>query len=469
MQNPILPGFNPDPSICRVGEDYYLVTSSFAFYPGLPVYHSRDLINWELISHAIDTNNISKFHFEDVGDNDGVWAPTIRYHDGIFYISSTMWNSGGNFIITTKDPRGKWSDPVWVPSAPGIDPTLFWDEDGKSYYIGNRYDFKHEWSGQVGIFIQEIDLKNITVGEVSEKKTGLSFKAPTFSLKGEHKILSYGHATNATYAEGPHIYKKGGLYYLLIAEGGSGSYHAVTVHKSDSFFGPYKPQQVNPVLSHRQMGNRYPIQNIGHADLVQTQNGDWYAVCLGNRMIPVPGQEGKSYACPLGRETWLTRVEFQDNQIIFAPEVGYVESELKRPNLPWTPIVKQPEPWYTPLTMPNVHLQKLYSHVWTFEREITDKSNEQGVILFRTINSYYALLKNETSIQLKKVEKGVTCIIAEVPYKEKVVSFCIEADGMNLCFRYNGQQIGDIQSFLPLCDDGKYNKFNGTGVGYIQN
>lgn len=152
VSNPILPGFHPDPSICAVDSDYYLVTSSFVFVPGLPVYHSRDLVNWELISHGIDQQNVSKFHFEHLNDNDGVWAPTIRYHDGLFYIVCTMNRSGGNFFITARDPRGPWSDPVWIPQAQGIDPTLFWD-DGKCYYIGNRYDFKQQWQGQTGVWM----------------------------------------------------------------------------------------------------------------------------------------------------------------------------------------------------------------------------------------------------------------------------------------------------------------------------
>ncbi len=464
---PIRPGFNPDPSVCRVGDDYYLVTSSFAFYPGLPIYHSKDMVNWQLIGHAVDDNNIGKFHFRGIGDNDGLWAPTIRHNNGTFYISCTAWRSGGNFIITANDPRGPWSEPVWVPEASGIDPTLFFDDDGRSYYVGNRYDFKQAWRGQVGIHIQEIDLSKTVEGTVREKKTGLEFKAPTYRLKGENKIISYGHASNAGYAEGPHIYKIGSRYYLLMAEGGSGAYHAVTVSQSKSLFGPYQPQQVNPVLTHRHMGNRYPIQNIGHADIIETQRGEWYAICLGNRMLPIPGDDNKPYACPLGRETWLTPIEFQGDQLIFAPGTGKVETTVRRPQLPWTPVAKKEEQCYTPLTMPNLRLKKLSSHRWHYERTVARKSDVKGIILFRTVNSYYLLEKNKKSIVLTKMEKGKSEIVAEVPCKDEENTLRIDADGMYLRFCYDGKQIGSMQSFLPLCDDRTFNKFNGTGVGDV--
>lgn len=465
VSNPILPGFNPDPSICRVGDDYYLATSSFAFFPGLPIYHSKDLVNWELIGHAVDGHNIDRFNFEGLGDNDGIWAPTIRHHDGKFYISSTMWRGGGNFIVTADDPAGPWSDPVWVPDAPGIDPTLFWDEDGIAYYLGNRYDFKQEWPGQVGIHIQEIDLDNVDMGTVSDPKTGLTFEAPVYRLKGENRILSYGHAKNAKYAEGPHLYKIDGKYRLLMAEGGSGAYHAVTVHSSDSIFGPYAPQQINPVLTHRHIGNRYPVQNIGHADLVQTPEGKWYAVCLGNRYIPNGTQE-ESFICPIGRETWLIEVEFQGGQMVFAPETGMVTTTIKRPDLPWTP-GEAVEQEYSVMTQPGIRLEKITGFDWSYEREITDDSDECGIILFRTVNSYYSLVKEARRVVLKKMEKGILTIVGSLQFDGPQAKLGIEARGTAIDFLCNGEKVGDTQTIMPLCDDGKYNKFNGTGVGYI--
>lgn len=465
VQNPILPGFNPDPSICRVGDDYYLATSSFSYFPGLPIYRSKDLVNWELIGHAIDSNNIDRFHFEGLGDNDGIWAPTIRHIDGKFYISCTMWKGGGNFILSAEDPAGEWSDPVWVPDAPGIDPTIFRDDDGKTYYLGNRFDFKQQWPGQVGIHIQEICLDSIYPGQAGEKKTGLTFEAPTYRLKGDNHTIAYGHASNAGYAEGPHLYKIDGKYHLLMAEGGSGKYHAVTVMQADSIFGPYRAQQVNPVLTHRHLGNRYPIQNIGHADLVQTPGGDWYAVCLGNRYLPADSISG-AYACPLGRETWLTRVEFQDGQLIMAPGEGIVKTEIERPDLPWTPITETVQE-YMPMTDKRLRLRKLTGHEWNYEKEVADGSGITGITLFRTVDSNYALIKEKRRIVLKKTAAGKESVEAEIPYSGKSALLGINADGMDLEFTCNGKRIGEIQSFLPLCDDRKFNKFNGTGVGYI--
>ena len=486
-KNPILPGFNPDPSICAVDSDYYLVTSSFVFVPGLPVYHSRNLVNWELIGHGIDSGNIEKFHFEDLNDNDGIWAPTIRYHDGLFYIVCTMHCSGGNFFITAKDPRGPWSDPVWIPGAQGIDPTLFWDDDGRCYYIGNRFDFKQQWQGQVGVWMQEIDLDNIATATVKEPKTGLTFEGPSVQLKGEPIMLTYGHAINARYGEGPHIYKIGSTYYLLMVEGGSGGHHAVTIHYSNNLTGPYKAQQVNPVLSHRQMGTGYPIQNIGHADIFRAANGQLYAVCLGNRTLR--DGDGKRHS-PLGRETFLVRVEQQDRQLIFAPGVGHVETEMERPNLPWCPFEEKAEPWYglrgipqstnltsialqpevlDSLATPACLLQKLHGFKWTFSRDVTfttKKENEwAGITLYRTANSYYTLLKGKDYIRLTKREKGQSTVVVEQPCKDRTVRLTIEADSLRLRFLVDGQPIAPIQSMRPLCDDGKYNKFNGLGVG----
>ncbi len=170
ISNPICTGFHPDPSICRVGEDYYLVTSSFTWFPGLPIYHSRDLTNWSLIGHAL--TNPKAIDFNGMTDNDGIWAPTLRYHNGTFYLITTAHGCGGNFYMTAKNPAGPWSDPVWLKDAPGIDPSLFFDVDGRCYYTGNRWDFKSAWPAQCAVWMQELDLqKRCLVGE--RKNIGL--------------------------------------------------------------------------------------------------------------------------------------------------------------------------------------------------------------------------------------------------------------------------------------------------------
>ncbi|MGI6232292.1 MAG: glycoside hydrolase family 43 protein [Prevotella sp.] len=467
ISNPILPGFNPDPSICRVGDDYYLVTSSFMFFPGLPVYHSRDLAHWKLIGHAINSDNIKDFHFKGLTDNDGIWAPTLRYHNGTFYIICTLYHGGGSFILQTSDPSQGWGHPVWIPQASGIDPTLFWDSDGRTYYLGNRYDFKHAWSGQVGIWLQEIDLDHIEQRTVTEKKSGLSFEAPCYTLKGSPKILSYGHATNARYAEGPHLYKIKDRYCLLMAEGGSGKYHAVTVHWSDSLFGNYKPQQINPVLTHRHLGRHFRVQNVGHADLVQLQSGEWMAVCLANRMLPVKDDSNTPWVSPLGRETWLCRVGIEDGQLVFAPGAGQLQESLPSP-LPVDNVdLETDTTWYTPMTNTNLRLKKLTSLKWSFQHRVGKNTGAQGITVFRTVNSYYMLEKGKKHIQLIKIERGKKTIIAALPYRKSNADLSVQCDSLSLRFFANGAPIGSEQSMLPLCDDGKYNKFNGTGVGYV--
>jgi xylan 1,4-beta-xylosidase len=312
FQNPILPGYHPDPSICRVGDDYYLVNSTFIWYPGLPVYHSKDLVNWELIGHGI--HRPGQVNFDGLKDRLGAYAATIRYNNGLFYIINTCVGCGGNFYITAEDPAGPWSDPVWLKDAPGIDPSLMWD-DGKCYYTGHMWVPEQEWPTQCGVWTQELDLDNQ-------------------ELTGRRELFTYGHANNASYTEGPHLYKINGKYLLIVSEGGTGLFHALSVHHSDSLWGPYVADMINPVITHRHLGKDYPVQAIGHGDLVQTQNGEWWCVTLGKRKV-----EGETL---LGRETFLAKVEFEGQTPIFNPGHGKMLFEQQRPDLPWTPV--EPEP-----------------------------------------------------------------------------------------------------------------------------
>ncbi|MFI3249000.1 MAG: glycoside hydrolase family 43 protein, partial [Rikenellaceae bacterium] len=271
--NPILPGYHPDPSICRVGDDFYLVNSSFEWFPGLPIHKSRDLVNWELIGYAMKEpekcpmNKINTF------------APTIRFHDGLFYLIVTCPGAGGNFYITAEDPAGEWSAPTMLPDADGIDPSIFWDDDNRCYYIGQTHAEPREWTGHNDIWMQELDLEQ-------------------GKLVGERKNLSSGHASNAMWTEGPHLYKIDGNYLLLLAEGGTSYYHAVTIFHSDELWGPYVPDHANPILTHRHLGESYPTQAVGHADFVDTPNGEWWMVSLGKRI-----RDGYIY---LSRETFLS-------------------------------------------------------------------------------------------------------------------------------------------------------------------
>ena len=253
VSNPILPGFYPDPSICRVGEDYYMVTSTFAYFPGVPIFHSKDLVNWKQIGNILDREE--QLNLIGASHSGGIFAPTIRYHEGIFYMVTTNVTHGGNFIVTAKDPAGPWSNPYFIEGAYGIDPSLFFDDDGRCYITGTKGRREGErYYGDNEIWLQEIDVENM-------------------KLVGESVAIWHGALRNVVWPEAPHIYKKDGRYYLLIAEAGTAHAHAVTVASSEKIMEPFTGYNCNPILTHRHLGLDYPIVNVGHGDLVETQNG----------------------------------------------------------------------------------------------------------------------------------------------------------------------------------------------------
>ena len=274
---PILKGFHPDPSICRVGDDFYLVTSTFEFYPGVPVFHSRDLIRWELINYCLTRPD--QVDLTGVSASGGIWAPTIRCHNGRFYMTTTcVHGKQDNFIVWTDDIRSEWSCAHHV-AQDGIDPSLFFDDDGKVYFCSAR-----SVNGKNQIDACEI---NPDTGE----------------MLTEPVCISYG--SGGIYPEGPHIYKKDGIYYLLLAEGGTGYRHMVTVLRAPSPYGPYESCPHNPVLTHLNL-QEDPIQATGHADIIEDQNGRWWLVCLGFR--PLDSRE----LHVLGRESFLAPMHWED-------------------------------------------------------------------------------------------------------------------------------------------------------------
>jgi len=308
FRNPILPGCYPDPSICRVGEYYYLVTSTFEYFPGLPIFQSRDLVHWNQIGHVLDRP--SQLDLDEIRPSAGLYAPTIRHHNRIFYVINTLVDGktkSGNFIVTATQPQGPWSEPYWLDSA-GIDPSLFFDDDGKCWYVGTHLNEEGHYKGHTEIFLQEIDLDKM-------------------QLAGEVTVLWDGAVKGAVWAEAPHIYKVDGYYYLLIAEGGTAHHHSVTIARSKNITGPYQGNRGNPILTHRHLGLHYPIVGTGHADLVETQNGEWWMVLLAMR--PYGG-----YYYNLGRETFLAPVHWEDGFPIISPGTGRVEYGYPAPNLP---------------------------------------------------------------------------------------------------------------------------------------
>ncbi|WP_370310314.1 glycoside hydrolase family 43 protein [Sphingobium abikonense] len=310
FRNPILAGYYPDPSVTRVGDDYYLVNSSFAHFPGLPVFTSKDLVHWTQIANAIDRP--SQLDFTGRRISQAVFAPDISWHDGRFYIVNTCVECGGNFVITADDPAGPWSDPVWLPFE-GIDPSIYWEGD-KAYIVNNRApDEPPRYDGHRAIWIQEYDWR---AGKMVGESTQLINGGVDISKK-------------PVWIEGPHIFRKDGYYYLTAAEGGTSVNHSQVVLRAKSLRGPYVPFDRNPILTQRDLdpARPDPIGSAGHATLVQTQKGDWWATFLAVRPYADDYYN-------IGRETFLLPVTWKDGWPIILPKGEAIPHTLKAPDLP---------------------------------------------------------------------------------------------------------------------------------------
>jgi len=322
--NPILQGGYPDPSICKVGDTFYIVNSSFEYFPGLPIHKSKDLINWELIGYGLHRKEQceKEVNLIDIQSDGGIHAPTIRHHKGTFYIITTnvYYNEKEkttdfiNFIITAKNPEGPWSEPHVLDGAPGIDPDIFFDEDGKVWYVGTHSPENPNFDGEGEIWLQEIDLEN-------------------WRLIGERYFLWRG-ACGGVWVEGPHMYKKDNRYYLMVAEGGTSFNHAVMIAVSESIKGPYISNERNPILSTRHLSYDNWVHSTGHADLIELDDGRWYMVALGIR-----GDEDRG--SNMGRETHLVPVQWEREPFwwkekkyewpVVAPQTGRVERTTQVP------------------------------------------------------------------------------------------------------------------------------------------
>ncbi|MDK1471898.1 glycoside hydrolase family 43 protein [Streptomyces sp. 549] len=289
FSNPVIPGFHPDPSVCRVGDDYYLACSSFEYFPGVPLFHSRDLVHWTQIGNALDRPGQLRLP-PGAPASGGIYAPTLRHHDGRFWLIVTNVSSDGNVLFTATDPAGPWSDPIRLPGVHGIDPDLAWDDDGNC------------WCTTAGVGQVRID-----------PRTGEAF--------GPSRRLWSG-TPGAKAPEAPHLYRIGDYWYLLIAEGGTERCHGVSIARGRMPTGPFEPCPDNPVLTHR--GTDHPLQNTGHADLVQAPDASWWMVLLGVR--PRGGSPGWHV---LGRETLLVPVDWVDGW----PVVGELSTDMPAP--PW--------------------------------------------------------------------------------------------------------------------------------------
>jgi len=288
--NPIIPGFHPDPTICRVGEDYYIAVSSFEWFPAVPIFHSRDLIRWTQIGNVLD--RVSQLDLRGALDSGGIFAPTLRHHNGRFWLVTTdhARMTRGQLIVSAEDPAGPWSEPVFVAGALGVDPDLAWDAGGVCHLTWSTF-------GDASVILQAaVDpAAGVLLSEPQRLWSGTGLAAP----------------------EAPHLHRRGDWWYLLIAEGGTARGHAVSVARSRSISGPYEGNPANPILTHRSTAD--PVQNTGHADLVALPSGQWAAVYLGVRPRGFAPQFHVN-----GRETFLAAVRWEDDWPVFDEELYQV-------------------------------------------------------------------------------------------------------------------------------------------------
>jgi xylan 1,4-beta-xylosidase len=320
IKNPILPGFNPDPSIVRVGDDYYIATSTFEWYPGVQIHHSRDLIHWRLLTRPL--NRASQLNLLGDPDSCGIWAPCLSHEGGVFYLvytdvkrygRTTQGGSAGasprdmhNYMVTSPRIDGDWSDPVYLNSS-GFDPSLFHDEDGRKYLVNMIWDFRPGHNRFGGIALQEYSCE-------------------------EHRLigrpLNIFQGTPIGFTEGPHLFKRNGFYYLLTAEGGTGWGHAVTLARSRKLEGPYELCPDVHILTSRNRPD-LDLQRAGHADLVETQGGETYMVHLCGRPLRNRGR------CTLGRETAIQKMAWgADGWLRTLDGDGLASLEVEAPDLP---------------------------------------------------------------------------------------------------------------------------------------
>jgi xylan 1,4-beta-xylosidase len=316
IRNPVLPGFHPDPSFLRHGDDYYIATSTFEWFPGVAIHHSRDLVHWRSIGHAL--TRPSQLDLRGVPDSGGIWAPSLSHHQGKFWLVYTVMRTRTgpykdmvNFLVTADQIEGPWSEPIFL-NARGFDPSFFHDEDGSSWLVQIRWDHRQGHPSFAGIVIQPYD-------------------ASSGQLVGKAEVIFQ----KERLIEGPNIYRKNGYYYLMLAEGGTSWHHAVSLARSRKLLGPYEADPTGMVLTSSERPE-LALQKAGHGEVVETPEGEWYLAHLASRPLDTP----LGPRCPLGRETCIQKVTWtQDGWLRLAdggnsPAIE-VESPLQIPAHPW--------------------------------------------------------------------------------------------------------------------------------------
>lgn len=304
FQNPVLTGFYPDPALCKANGQFYLTTSTFAYFPGLPIFTSTDLVSWKQIGNAMDRP--SQMKLEGLGISRGNFAPGISFHEGTFYVVCTLADAGGNFIVTATDPAGPWSDPYFLPEVNGIDPSVVFEGD-KTYIVYNSIP-----PGDTSLYSGHRTIRMV------------EFDRDSMKVIGDNKIIVNGGtdlSKKPVWIEAPHIYQINDYYYLMCAEGGTGPQHSEVIFRSKDIWGPYEPWEKNPILTQRDLdpARANPVTTAGHADMVQMDNGDWWAVFLAVRPY-----EGNYFNT--GRETFLAPVRWtEDGWPVINPDFEEVQ------------------------------------------------------------------------------------------------------------------------------------------------
>ena len=455
-KNPVIPGFYPDPSVCRVNEDYYLVTSSFEYFPGVPIFHSKDLVNWQQIGHCLTRESQIPLH--GVEASGGIWAPTIRYHDGTFYMITTNLNGKGNFFVTATDPAGDWSEPVWLAGG-GIDPSLAFI-DGTVYYTVSHPDSDGDW----GIAQAKIDIK-------------------TGEFLTELKHIWYGSGGKSP--EAPHLYKIDDFFYLMIAEGGTFFTHMVTIARSSSPWGPFESCSRNPILTNIHSRD-LSVHGVGHGDLVEDHLGNWWMIHHGFQIA-------QKYMSHIGRETFLSPVKWEDDGWPVVNDGKCVTRESTASLLPSVPVQEEiyseaftegklPLHWNY-LRNPNLenyefsrdgHLILWGSHLEihdkesptllarrqryyectiraTFEFDPTNENEEAGLIIFITGEFYYKVVKkilnDKYVIVLEKRADDFHQIVATIEISNEPISITVRANRLTYDFYYS---LGYCLNEIPI-------------------
>ncbi len=471
-QNPIVRGYNPDPSICRVGEDYYLVTSTFEFFPGIPVYHSRDLINWTQIGNCIERTE--QLPMETAKINGGVWAPTIRYHEGKFYVTA-KFQGFGNFIISSEDPATGWSDPVMVDIG-GIDPSILFEDDKGYYCTNHRVDQNREAISMVEINVETGEM----LSEIREIWNGAAYDC------------------KPQYLEAPHIYHIGDWYYILGAEGGTGFGHMITAARSKNIWGPYENCPRYPILTNR-FGSANGVECSGHGDLLEDHNGNWWMVHLATR----PDDRWYSH---LGREAFLLPVTWEDEWPVVADGRSHIECEgplwaEQKPLTDWNADLSVIEPRWLFIRKPNLENYirkdgKLYirpSVVWlsdtlgsptfmavrhmdidcTTETKLnfspTNEGEEAGMTIYICNIGYYTFgIRREEDQNYLVIDKSNDAFDPiRIKLKEGTVSLKIEAFKKEYILSYAvGENDYEIAATVPVLVKEEAGKcFTGTLIG----